>query len=160
MNSDRLNYIKEKLSAYNVGYYDVNGDPGVITVPENVVQVCTVLKNDSGILFEQCRDVISVDRFEKEKRFEVIYSLYSLTHKDRLFVKVILDTKNPSTLSLTGIWRSVNWYEREAYDMMGITFENHPDLRRIYMPEEFKYYPLRKDFPLMGIPGSLELPKK
>lgn len=160
MNSDRLNYIKEKLSAYNVEYYDVNGDPGVITVPENVVQVCTVLKNDSGILFEQCRDVISVDRFEKENRFEVIYSLYSLTHKDRLFVKVILDTKNPSTPSLTVIWRSVNWYEREAYDMMGITFENHPDHRRIYMPEEFKYYPLRKDFPLMGIPGSLELPKK
>jgi NADH-quinone oxidoreductase subunit C len=75
-------------------------------------------------------------------------------------VKVILDTKNPETPSLVKIWNGVNWYEREAYDMVGINFTGHPDLRRIYMPEEFEYFPLRKDFPLMGIPGSIPLPKK
>ncbi len=161
MNEDRLNLIKEKLSGYGAEFYDVNGTPGVITTPENVVKVCETLKNDSTISFEQCRDAVSVDRFKKQNRFEVIYSLYSLAHRDRLFVKVLIpDVKNPATPSLTGLWNSVNWYEREAYDMMGIVFTGHPDMRRIYMPEEFEHYPLRKDFPLMGIPGSLPLPKK
>ena len=62
--------------------------------------------------------------------------------------------------SVTSVWKTANWHERETYDMYGIIFNNHPDLRRMYMPEEFEYYPLRKDFPLMGIPGSLPLPKK
>jgi NADH dehydrogenase subunit C (EC 1.6.5.3) len=63
-------------------------------------------------------------------------------------------------ISVTSVYPTANWHERETYDMFGITFKNHPDLRRMYMPEEFEYYPLRKDFPLMGIPGSLLLPKK
>jgi len=62
--------------------------------------------------------------------------------------------------SLTQVWKAAGWHERETYDMHGINFLNHPDLRRIYMPEEFEYFPLRKDFPLMGIPGSIFLPKK
>jgi len=62
--------------------------------------------------------------------------------------------------SVSSVWKTANWHERETYDMYGITFKNHPDLRRMYMPEEFEYHPLRKDFPLMGIPGSLPLPKK
>jgi NADH-quinone oxidoreductase subunit C len=62
--------------------------------------------------------------------------------------------------SLTQVWDSANWYEREAYDMMGISFINHPDLRRMYMPDDYEYNPLRKDFPLMGIPGSIPLPNK
>ena len=62
--------------------------------------------------------------------------------------------------SLTQVWKAANWHERETYDMHGINFLNHPDLRRIYMPEEFEYFPLRKDFPLMGVPGSIYLPKK
>ena len=62
--------------------------------------------------------------------------------------------------SVSSVWRTSNWQERECYDMYGIKFNNHPDMRRIYMPEDFEYYPLRKEFPLMGIPGSLSLPKK
>ena len=62
--------------------------------------------------------------------------------------------------TLSVIWKSANWYEREVYDMFGIIFINHPDLRRIYMPEEYEYFPLRKDIPLMGVPGSIRLPNK
>ncbi|MCE1163974.1 MAG: NADH-quinone oxidoreductase subunit C [Bacteroidetes bacterium] len=161
MNEERLNLIKEKLAGFGIEFYDVNGTPGIITSPEKVVDVCKTLKDDGDISFEQCRDAVSVDRFTKQYRFEVIYNLYSLKHRDRFFVKVLIpDSKKPETPTLTGLWNSVNWYEREAYDMMGIVFTGHPDMRRIYMPEDFEHYPLRKDFPLMGIPGSLRLPKK
>ncbi len=161
MNEERLNLIKNELSGTGADYYDVNGTPGIIASPENILKICEILKNSVEISFEQCRDVIGADRFAKKNRFEVIYSLYSLKYRDRIFVKVIIaDNRKPETPTLTGLWKSVNWYEREAYDMFGIVFTGHPDLRRIYMPEEFEYYPLRKDFPLMGIPGSINLPKK
>lgn len=157
---DRLITLKDKLKDFQVEFYDVNGTPGIITSPEKVVEVANLLKNDEDLSFEMCRDAVGVDRFQKNNRFEVIYSLYSLKFKNRLFLKVPVDTKKPETQSLTGVWAGTNWYEREAYDMVGIVFKGHPDLRRIYMPEEFEYYPLRKDFPLMGIPDSLYLPKK
>ena len=106
------------------------------------------------------RDELGIDNFTKKDRFEIVCYLYSTEFKERFFVKVILDSKKPEMPSLTSIWKSANWYEREAYDMYGINFTNHPDLRRIYMPDEFEYFPLRKDFPLMGIPGSIPLPRK
>lgn len=84
----------------------------------------------------------------------------SVRYKDRLFIKVKVDANEPNSPSLVPIWGSANWYEREAYDMVGVEFTDHPDLRRMYMPEDFEYHPLRKDFPLMGIPGSLPLPNK
>jgi NADH-quinone oxidoreductase subunit C len=74
-------------------------------------------------------------------------------------LKVLLSESNLHVPSVTTVWPGANWPERETFDMFGIIFDGHPDLRRIYMPEEFEYYPLRKDFPLMGIPGSLTLPK-
>jgi NADH-quinone oxidoreductase subunit C len=95
-----------------------------------------------------------------KKRFCVAYNLLSFKTHHRLRLKVFTEEKEPSVPSVTGVWKTANWHEREVYDMFGIIFEGHPDLRRLYMPEEFAYYPLRKDFPLMGIPGSLELPKK
>jgi NADH-quinone oxidoreductase subunit C len=86
--------------------------------------------------------------------------MFSLKNNYRLKVKCDVDESECSIESVTSVWSSANWLERECYDMYGIEFVNHPDLRRMYMPEEFEYYPLRKDFPLMGIPGSLSLPKK
>ncbi|MEM4260943.1 MAG: NADH-quinone oxidoreductase subunit C, partial [Candidatus Woesearchaeota archaeon] len=93
------------------------------------------------------------------------YFLYSNKFKNRLRIKVPVDESDLNCPSVVSIWESANWYERETYDMYGIIFQGHPFLRRFYMPEDFKdpisgdpLYPLRKDFPLMGIPGSLPLP--
>jgi len=160
MNQERLELIKTKLSDYKVEFTDVNGTPAIITNPENVIIICSILKSDPDISFEMLLDVLGIDNFQKEKRFEVVCSLYSLKFKDRIFVKIPLDTKKPEMPSLTALWKGANWYERETYDMLGIVFTGHPDLRRIYMPEEYEHYPLRKDFPLLGIPESIQLPKK
>jgi NADH-quinone oxidoreductase subunit C len=89
-----------------------------------------------------------------------VYNIFSIKHNFRLRLKAGVDESDGSVDSVSSVWQAANWHERETYDMYGIKFNNHPDLRRMYMPEEFEYYPLRKDFPLMGIPGSLPLPKK
>ena len=83
-----------------------------------------------------------------------------MTNNFRLRLKADVDESDCSIETVTSVWRSANFQERETYDMYGIKFNNHPDLRRMYMPEEFEYHPLRKDFPVLGIPGSLPLPKK
>lgn len=160
MKQERLNLIKEKLKKYKVEFADTNGLPQIIIDKKDVIEIAGILKNDGEIRFDSMLDLVSVDRFQKKNRFEVIANLFSNKFRDRMFIKVRLDSKNPVMPSLTAVWQSANWYEREAYDMTGIIFEGHPDLRRIYMPEDFEHFPLRKDFPLMGIPGSLTLPKK
>ena len=100
---DRLNIIKDKLKDFQVEFYDVNGTPGIITSPDKVLEIAGLLKNDDELSFEMCRDAIGVDKFQKKNRFEIIYSLYSLKFKDRLFLKVLLDSKNPETPSLTSV---------------------------------------------------------
>jgi NADH-quinone oxidoreductase subunit C len=132
-----------------------------------IVEVCTFLKSDPELEFLLCEDVTAIDWAKRKNRFTVVYHFYSFKHKFRICLKAdALETenssgeKNWSVDSITSVWASANWYERETYDMYGIHFNNHPDLRRMYMPEDFEYHPLRKDFPLMGIPGSLPLPKK
>ncbi len=162
MNSERLNLLKTKLldSNFTIEYYDVNGTPGLIINKDNVLDACKFLKNNESLKFNSCVDAVCVDRFEKKYRFEMIYNLISIENNERIFVKIKLDSNKPEMESLVPVWKSANWYEREAYDMMGINFLNHPDLRRMYMPDEFEYYPLRKDFPLMGIPDSIPLPNK
>ena len=105
-------------------------------------------------------DVCGVDMYRPEGRFEVVYNLYSLTNKKYVRLKVLVDEEDLPVPTVTGVWPGANWHERETYDMFGIVFTGHPDLRRMYMPEEFEYFPLRKDFPPMGIPDSLPLPRR
>jgi NADH-quinone oxidoreductase subunit C len=158
LTEERLSLIKSKLSNFNIKYGDVNGTLDLVIPKEQLLDACNILKNECG--FDWLVDAVSVDRFTKQNRYEIIYNLRSRVHRDRIFFRVILDSKNPESPSLAGTWESANWYEREAYDMMGIKFTNHPDPRRMYMPDEFEYYPLRKDFPLMGVPDSIPLPNK
>jgi NADH-quinone oxidoreductase subunit C len=160
MNQERLELIKSKLVDFDIVLTDINGTPAIITNTKNILCICSILKTESNISFEMLLDVMGVDNFKKGSRFEVVCSLYSLKFKDRIFIKVLLDDKNPEMPSLTAIWKGANWFERETYDMLGIKFTGHPDLRRIYMPEDYEYFPLRKDFPLLGIPESIQLPNK
>jgi NADH-quinone oxidoreductase subunit C len=99
-----------------------------------------------------------IDRFTEEDRFEVYYNIVSIEKKKRLRVVVRVDEKDPVVDSVTDVWRAANWHERETWDMMGIRFNGHPDHRRMFMPEDFEYHPQRKEFPLLGVPGSLPLP--
>jgi len=124
----------------------------------DVLQVMTKLKKDFG--FNYLTDIHSIDHYTDENRFEMVYNLYNLDTKTRLRIKCKIDEENPEVESVVSVWQAANWFEREVYDMMGIRFKNHPDLRRMYMPEDFEYFPLRKEFPLIGIPNSIELPEK
>jgi len=160
MTEERLNLIKSKLKNFEVEFSDVNGTPEIIAKPIDVVSVCIILKEDEELSFDLLIDEFGVDRFHKKNRFEVICNVYSVNFKDRLFIRIKLASKYPEMHTLSSVWKGANWHEREAYDMFGIKFSNHPDLRRIYMPDEFEYYPLRKDFPITGKPGSITLPNK
>ena len=106
------------------------------------------LRDHPELRFEMLSDVTAVDYLGRTPRFEVIYQLYSITNNLRLRVKVPLGEDDPSVPSATGLWKSANWAERETWDMFGIRFTGHPDLRRILMYEEFEGHPLRKDYPL------------
>ena len=121
--------------------------------PERLIEVMTFLRNDPRTKFEQLSDLAGIDYLEfpdATDRFAVIYSLLSLTHNHRLWVKAFVNDPDPSLESVTGIWAAADWPEREVFDMFGIRFENHPDLRRILTPDEFEDHPLRKDYPLRG----------
>jgi NADH-quinone oxidoreductase subunit C len=151
-----------------------------LTVPrEQLLPVMEILRSNSNLSFEQCIDVCGVDYaayghsewnaedapntgfsrgaergpvtdFRAESRFAVVYHLLSLAHNVRLRVKVFLDADHPVVDSVTGIWASANWFEREAFDLFGILFTGHPDLRRILTDYGFIGHPFRKDFPMVG----------
>lgn len=117
-------------------------------------------KTDEELNFNFLSDICGLDRYIKKDRFEVVYNIWSDKLKYRIRLRVKVDESDLQVDSVTSVWKSADWYERETFDMFGIIFSNHPDMRRIYMPDEFEYYPLRKDFPLMGIPDSLQLPRR
>ncbi len=136
------------------------GELTVVVKKQAIADVCLFLRDDEELAFDSLRDICGADYFRPNNRYEVVYNLYSLKNKSRLRLKVRVAEEDPHIPTVTAIWRAANWPEREAFDMYGLIFDGHPDLRRIYLPEEFEYHPLRKDFPLMGIPGSLPLPRK
>lgn len=139
---------------------EFRGELTVVIRKEAIVQVARVLRDDPELRFDSLRDVCGAENHKSGPRFLVIYNLFSILNKFRLRLKVRVDGDDPRVDSVSDVWPAANFAERETYDMFGIVFDGHPDLRRIYMPEEFEYHPLRKDFPLMGIPGSLPLPRK
>ena len=141
------------------GLGDVVGYAGETTVFVDrgaLVEVCQFLRDEVG--FDYLTDIGTVDRFTEDDRFEVFYNLCALKAGKRLRLKVVVGEDDPTVPTVTGLWPGAGWHEREAWDMMGIRFDGHPDHRRIYMPEDFAYHPLRKEFPTLGIPGSLPLP--
>lgn len=152
---------KEKFGSDVVDITNFRDDLSIEIKPEKLLSFCKFLKEDSELDFAMCVDVTAIDWAKRKNRFTTVYHIYSLTNNFNLRIKsTIEDAKNPEIDSVTSVWKSADWYERETWDMYGIKFKNHPDLRRMYMPETFEYHPLRKDFPVMGIPGSLPLPKK
>jgi NADH-quinone oxidoreductase subunit C len=133
--------------AITAGKFDRN-ELTLEIAPAKIVSVCGFLKYDQS--FVRLSTVTAVDRYPGEPRFEVVYHLHSLERNERLRLKCRLPGTAPSIESVTSVWRSANWYERETFDLFGIDFLNHPDLRRILMPDNWEGHPLRKDYPITG----------
>jgi len=128
----------------------VEHDQLIVTVPaERIVPVVTMLRDDPQFLFEQMIDVCGVDYPDRPQRFEVVYSMLSVSLNRRVRIKVATDEDTPVP-SVVEVYPSANWFERETWDMYGIFFSGHPDLRRILTDYGFDGHPLRKDFPLTG----------
>jgi NADH-quinone oxidoreductase subunit C len=123
------------------------GDATAVVREFYLREVMRFLRDDPALRFEMLSDVCAVDYLPRVPRFEVVYHLYSLAKNHRLRVKVLVDGKSPSVPSMTALWPSADWMEREVFDLYGIRFEGHSDLRRILLYDEFEGYPLRKDYP-------------
>ena len=143
----------EKLKAENAewvtDFKDARGEITIIIPRQSIVDICWVLKTKYG--FDMLADLCGADKGpEEDPRFEVNYHLFSTKHYNRLRLKVLLSEDEPNILSVVTVWKTANWHERETFDMFGIIFENHPDLRRILLPSDFDGHALRKDYPLRG----------
>jgi len=113
-------------------------------------EACALLKEDPACSFNFLSDITCVDWYPSEPRFEVIYHLLSIPNKERVRLKVKLDSASPTVESLTPVWPGANYFEREVFDLFGVRFTGHPYLRRIMMPEDWEGHPLRKDYPVEG----------
>lgn len=124
------------------------GQDTVTVVRSKLLELAGFIKDDPDLRFNVLMDVTAVDYHPRRPRFEVVYHFLALPSRLRLRVKVPVGEPNPEVESLTSLWPSANWFEREVWDMYGIRFAHHPDLRRILMYPEFEGHPLRKDYPI------------
>lgn len=144
-----LQIIEQKTGGLIVKKEVSLGDAVVYISPNYLLDFCKILKLDTALSFQMLVDVTVIDWLdEKDHRFEMVYHFFSLTRGYRLRLKIPISESKPEIESLCGLWSAANFLEREAWDMYGITFLNHPDLRRILMYDEFEGYPLRKDYPV------------
>jgi NADH-quinone oxidoreductase subunit C len=127
------------------------GEVTVVAKREGLVELMTYLRDEPKLRFNFLSDIGGVDLGEfASPRFAIAYQLYSLELNHRLRVKVFVEEEDAHVPTMCGVWKTANWLEREIYDMFGVTFDDHPDLRRILMPADYEGYPLRKDFPIKG----------
>lgn len=142
--------LKERFVDAMLEVSEAHGELTLVVEREQIVDICRYLKDDPGLRFNLLMDIAGVDYLGREPRFEVVYHLYSIPHNRRLRLKVRVPEHDLVVPSVTAVWNTANWHEREAFDMLGIRFSDHPDLRRIYMPDDYPGHPLRKDFPILG----------
>jgi NADH-quinone oxidoreductase subunit C len=149
--------LRERAAAVAVAEFDADAVTGgtfalgelmLEIAAAKIVSICGFLKYDQK--FGRLSSVTAVDRYPAEPRFEVVYHLHSIERNERVRLKCRLRGEDPVIESVTSVWRGANWYEREVFDLFGIRFMNHPDLRRIMMPDDWEGHPLRKDAPITG----------
>jgi NADH-quinone oxidoreductase subunit C len=148
-----IDRLKVRLSGAVSDPVEFRGETTLVVSREKIVAACAFLKKECG--FDMLTDLSGVDNYGEDPRYEVDYLLYSLTERCHLRLKVRVSEDDMVVDSVTGVWRGADWHEREAFDMFGIRFRGHPNLKRILMWEGYPYHPLRKDFPLAGIPAEL-----
>jgi NADH-quinone oxidoreductase subunit C len=132
---------------------EFRGETTFLIAREDLREVAMFCREE--LCFDYLLDISSVDNFGDEPRFEVVYELYSMKIGAHLRLKLTVSEDDPTVDTISDVWRAADWHEREVYDMMGLRFNNHPDLRRILMWEGYPYFPLRKEFPLEGLPSNM-----
>jgi NADH-quinone oxidoreductase subunit C len=148
--------VREKFPQAIIETVEFRGEQTIVLKPEHLVAVCSYLQKNLQYTF--LSSVTAVDWLERVPRYDVVYHLLSIPHQAELRLKVHVgeqdggsdSSQSSSVPTVVGVWPSANWYEREVYDLFGITFAGHPDLRRILMPMDWTTHPLRKDYPLSG----------
>jgi NADH-quinone oxidoreductase subunit C len=132
---------------------EFRGETGYTIAASDLREVAKFCRNE--LSFDYLIDITSIDNFGEKPRFEIVYELYSMPLGTHLRLKLKVPEEPGMVDTISDIWPTANWHEREIYDMMGIKFNGHPDLRRILMWEGYPYFPLRKDFPLQGLPSEM-----
>jgi NADH-quinone oxidoreductase subunit C len=140
--------VEAALPGAVLGSHEHRGQASLEIAPDQLVAVCQYLRDQQQ--FNRISAVTAVDWYPSEPRFEVVYLLHSIERNERLRLKCRLASNAAEIDSMTGVWPGANWYEREVFDLFGIVFRNHPDLRRILLPEGWEGHPLRKDYPVTG----------
>ena len=149
-----LQRLREKFGQALLEAKAWRNETTVVLAPQDLVRICRFLRDDPGLAFDFLSDVTGVDRLmlpEPSPRFEVVYHVYSLQYRRRIRLKVRVDN-GQAVPTVTDLWPTANWHEREVYDLLGVTFEGHPDLRRILTPDDWEGHPLRKDYPVEASP--------
>ena len=141
--------LKEKFPASVLEVKIFRDEVNVTVLKRDIFEICKFLYSDPDLQYRMLIDLCGVDFFPEQPRFEVVYLLYSMKNQQRLRLKIKIGDSE-SVSSVESIWKAANWLEREVYDLFGITFDNHPDLRRILLWDGYEGYPLRKDFPVEG----------
>src|SRR5215472_3478771 len=132
---------------------EFRGETSFMIATEDLRDIAKFCRDE--LSFDYLLDITSIDNFGEEPRFEIVYHLYSMPHGVHLRFKLKLSEEVGAVDTVSDVWPTANWHEREIYDMMGIKFNGHPDLRRILMWDGYPYFPLRKDFPLAGLPSEM-----
>ncbi len=141
--------LQEKFPASILEVKTFRDEVNVIVQKKDIFDICKFLYSDPDLQYQMLTDPCGVDFFPESPRFEVVYLLYSMKNRQRLRLKIKAGDSE-SVSSVESIWKAANWLEREVYDLFGIPFENHPDLRRILLWDGYEGHPLRKDFPVEG----------
>lgn len=149
--------IRDRYPAEVKEIKEFRGQVSVIVKRDRVKEIMKYLHHSPELYFDYLQDLCGVDHSgRKEPRFEVVYHLYSIRHRHTIRIKAEVPEDNCAIDSVTDIWAGANWHERECYDLFGIKFNGHPDLRRILLPEDWEGHPLRKDYPLKADLGEME----
>ena len=140
--------LKQNFSEDVLDVAEFRGETTIVVKKEKIVEISTFLRDELGYNF--LADLCGVDYLGTSPRFMVVYNLYNIALKDRLRIKVPVEENDAKVDTVSVVWGTANWHERECWDLMGISFNNHPDLRRILMAADWEGHPLRKDYPLQG----------
>jgi NADH-quinone oxidoreductase subunit C len=144
--------LEDKFAEEVVEVVEFLGDTTIVVKPERIVEICTALRDNHDTAFRYLSMIAGMDYLPASPRFGVVYNLYCHKHHHRITLKTLLaDDRAPMIDSVSMVWSSAIWHEREIYDMMGIRFNGHPDLRRLLMPGDWVGHPQRKDYPLRGM---------